>query len=64
MGELFSYLGFALHISMVIGGILAVVSLFSGRRPRMSSREMKIAWAIVGATVLVVLIIITIALVL
>jgi hypothetical protein len=64
MGELFSFLSIAFQISMVIGGILAVVSLFSGRRPRVSSREKKLAWAVVGASVLAVLIVIAIALVL
>jgi hypothetical protein len=62
MGELFSYLSIALHITMAIGGLLAVVSLFRVRKVRMSSREVKAAWAIVGLTVLCLLIIIAITL--
>jgi hypothetical protein len=62
MGELFSYLVIALRICMVIGGIFAVVALFRGRKVRMSSRELKAAWAIVGLTVLCLLIIIAITL--
>jgi predicted membrane channel-forming protein YqfA (hemolysin III family) len=58
MGELVSYLGIAVRIFMVIAGILAVVALFSGKRPRASNREIKIALVLV----LGVLIIIAVAL--
>jgi hypothetical protein len=53
MGELFLYLGVALHISMVIGGILAVVSLFSGKKPRASNREIKIVLIVVVGVLII-----------
>jgi hypothetical protein len=53
MGELFSYLSIALHISMVIGGILAVVSLFSAKKPRASNREIKIVLIVVVGVMII-----------
>lgn len=58
MSELFAYFRLAVHISLVIVGVLAAVSLFSTRKTRVSKREMTIALVLV----LGVLIIIAIAL--
>jgi cation transporter-like permease len=54
MGELFSLLVIALRICMVIGGILAVVALFSGKRPRASRREIKIVIVVVLGVLVVI----------
>jgi hypothetical protein len=50
MDGLFSFLIIVVRIGMVIGGILAVVALFSGKKPRMSSREKKMAVVVVLGT--------------
>jgi uncharacterized membrane protein HdeD (DUF308 family) len=59
MSELFSYLSIPLHTSMVIAGILAIVSLFSAKKTRASNRKIKIVLIVI----LGVLIILAIALV-
>jgi putative exporter of polyketide antibiotics len=54
MGELVSYLLIAVRIFMVIAGILAVVALFSGKRPRASNREIKIALVVVLGVLIII----------
>jgi peptidoglycan/LPS O-acetylase OafA/YrhL len=61
MGELVSYLGIALRIFMVIAGILAVVSVFSGKKPRASRREIKIALVLVLGVLLIIVIALAVA---
>ena len=47
-----SFIMTLVHISMVLGGISAVVALLSGKRPRMSSQEKKMAVVVVLGTLI------------
>jgi hypothetical protein len=60
MGELFAYIRFAVHISLVIVGVFAAVSLFSTRKPRASQREMKIALVVVLGLLIIVAIVLAV----
>jgi predicted membrane channel-forming protein YqfA (hemolysin III family) len=61
MGQLVSYLLIAVRIFMVIAGILAVVALFSGKRPRASNREIKIALVLVLGVLIIIAITLLVA---